>query len=564
MRTRRALAPALQATLLGLFATLEPSFRLSAQPLPILRDVTQEAGLKLVTTCGTPQKKFIIEGNGSGCAWIDYDNDGWTDLYVVNGISSAALMERREDAASAPNFLFRNRGDGTFSQVTTKAGVAGTGLGNGVAATDYDNDGWIDLFVTNYGRDLLYRNNGNGTFHEVGATAGVAGKGEWSTGAAFGDYDGDGWLDLYVARYLEFDVDDPPLGGEFCGYRGIPVMCGPKGLKGAPDVLYRNNGDGTFTDVTQAAGVTDDKLLYGFSPVFEDFDNDGDPDLFVTNDAGPNYYFRNRGDGTFRESALLAGVGYNAQGTAQADMGVAVGDVGGDGRVDLFTTTFSEEYYPFFRNLGPGGFEEVSQPVGLATRTLPYLGWATFFLDVDNDGNLDLFVANGHIFPQVEPSLETYRQPDLLFSGNGEFGFQDISSRVELDQAPVRSSRGGAFCDYDNDGDLDLLVLAIDDPPTLLRNDGGNRRNWLQFRLTGSRGNRSAVGARVKIVAGSKTRTGRVRTGGSFLSQNDLRLHFGLGEAAAADRVEIRWPDGAGQVLTNVQANQIVHIEEVR
>ena len=435
-------------------------------------------------------------------------------------------------------------------------------MGNGVAAADYDNDGWIDLFVTNYGRDLLYRNNGDGTFTETGAAAGVAGKGEWSTGAAFGDYDGDGWLDLYVARYLEFDVDDPPLGGEFCGYRGIPVMCGPKGLKGAPDILYRNNGDGTFTDVTRAAGVADAKLLYGFSPVFEDFDNDGDPDLFVTNDAGPNYYFRNRGDGTFRESALLAGVGYNAQGTAQADMGVAAGDVGGDGRVDLFTTTFSEEYYPFFRNLGAGGFEEVSQPAGLATKTLPYLGWATFFLDFDNDGNLDLFVANGHIFPQVEPSLETYRQPDLLFGGNGEFGFQDVTRQVELDQAPVRSSRGGAFCDYDNDGDLDVLVLAIDDAPTLLRNDGGNRRNWLQFRLAGRRGNRSGIGARVKVVAGSTTRTGRVRSGGSYLSQNDLRLHFGLGEAAAADRVEVRWPGGGSQVLTNVQANQIVRIEE--
>ena len=562
MWIRPVLAAALQATLLGLMTTLAPPVFLLAQPLPILRDVTRKAGLNLVTTCGTPQKKFIIEGNGSGCAWIDYDNDGWTDLYVVNGISSAALMAGREDAASAPNFMFRNRGDGTFSQVTIQAGVAGTGLGNGVAAADYDNDGWTDLFVTNYGRDLLYRNNGNGTFTEVGATAGVAGAGEWSTGAAFGDYDGDGWLDLYVARYLEFDVDDPPLRGEFCGYRGIPVMCGPKGLKGAPDVLYRNNGDGTFTDVTREAGVQDEKLLYGFTPVFEDFDNDGFPDLFVTNDAGPNYLYQNRRDGSFQETALLLGVGYNAQGTAQADMGVAVGDVGGDGRIDLFTTTFSEEYYPFFRNLGAGGFEEVSQPVGLATRTLPYLGWATFFLDFDNDGNLDLFVANGHIFPQVEPSLETYRQSDLLFRGNGEFGFQDVTDQVKLNKAPVRSSRGGAFCDYDNDGDQDLLVLAIDDAPTLLHNDGGNRRNWLQFRLTGRRGNRSAIGARVRVVAGSKTRTGRIRSGGSFLSQNDLRLHFGLGDAAAADRVEIRWPRGGIQVLTNVEANQIVRIEE--
>ena len=535
------------------------SARPGENPLPILRDVTQRAGLNIVTTCGSIEKKFIIEGSGSGCAWIDYNDDGWTDLYIVTGISHDNLFAGEENATRAPNFLFRNNGDGTFAEVTGKAGVSGTGLGNGVAAADYDNDGLIDLFVTNYGRDLLYRNNGDGTFTEVAGRAGVAGGPVWSTGATFGDYDRDGWVDLYVARYLEFDVETPPLQ---CGYRGIPVMCGPKGLTGSPDVLYRNNGDGTFTDVTVSAGVVDRKPLYGFSPVFEDFDNDGYPDLFVTNDTHPNFLYHNQQDGTFREVALLWGVGYNQQGTAQASMGVAVGDVGGDGFMDLFVTTFSDEYYPFFRNAGGGMFEEVSQRLGLAAKTLPYLGWATFFLDFDNDGALDLFVANGHLYPQVEPSHGSYRQQDFLLRGSGDFGFVEVTDQVGLNQVPVRSSRGGAYCDYDNDGDLDLLVLAIDDRPTLLRNDGGNRQNWIQLILSGRRSNRSAVGATVKIVAGSKTQFGRVRSGGSFLSQHDLRLHFGLANASLVDLVEITWPNGQRQTLQSVKTNQIIRLQE--
>ena len=554
---------ALRATLLSLvFVSGWVPARPAPNPLPVFRDVTQAAGLNVVTTCGTVEKKFIIEGNGSGCAWIDYDNDGWTDLYIVNGISHENLFAGEENAARSPNFLFRNKGDGTFAEVTGTAGVSGTGLGNGVAAADYDNDGLIDLFVTNYGRDLLYRNNGNGTFTEAGVQAGVAGARGWSTGATFGDYDRDGRVDLYVARYLEFDVKNPPLAGEFCGYRGIPVMCGPKGLTASPDTLYRNNGDGTFTDVTVAAGVENPKPLYGFSPVFEDFDNDGYPDLFVTNDAHPNFLYHNQQDGTFREVALLWGVGYNQQGSPQANMGVAVGDVGGDGLTDLFVTTFSDEYYPFFRNAGGGTFEEVSPQLGLATMTLPYLGWATFFLDFDNDGALDLFFANGHIFPQVEFSHESYRQRDFLLRGAGNFSFADVTDEVGLNQVPVRSSRGGAYCDYDNDGDLDLVVLAIDDPPTLLRNDGGNRQNWIQLRLSGRHGKGSSIGATVKVVAGSKTQFGRVRSGGSFLSQHDLRLHFGLGEKTLVDLIQITWPGGQRQTLKGVKPNQIIRLQE--
>ncbi len=554
---------ALGTTLLGLvFVPGSVPARPEQNPLPILRDVTQAAGLNVVTTCGTRDKKYIIEGNGSGCAWIDYDNDGWTDLYIVNGISDDNLFAGQENAARAPNFLFHNKGDGTFAEVTGKAGVSGTGLGNGVAAGDYDNDGLIDLFVTNYGRDLLYRNNGDGSFTEIAGKAGVAGAPVWSTGATFGDYDRDGWVDLYVARYLEFDVENPPLEGEFCGYRGIPVMCGPKGLTGSSDALYRNNGDGTFRDVTVSAGLVPWKPFYGFSPIFEDFDNDGYPDLFVTNDAHPNFLYHNQQDGTFREVALLWGVGYSQQGTAQANMGVAVGDVGGDGLMDLFVTTFADEYYPFFRNAGGGAFEEVSQQLGLATMTLPYLGWATFFLDFDNDGALDLFVANGHIFPQVEPSLQSYRQQDLMLRGTRDFRFSDVTDQAGLSRAPVRSSRGGAYCDYDNDGDLDLIVLAIDESPSLLRNDGGNRHNWIQFRLSGGGGKGSAIGATVKVVAGGKTQVRRVRSGGSFLSQHDLRLHFGLGEATSADLIEITWPGGNRQTLRSVPVNQIIRLQE--
>ena len=550
--------------LLNVFLLSDSLLALQKQDsLPFLRDVTQQAGLNLRTTCGTVEKKFIIEGNGSGCAWIDYDNDGWTDLFIVNGISSKNLFENSERADRSPNFLFRNQGDGTFTQVTENSGVLGTGLGNGVAAADYNNDGLIDLFVTNYGRDLLYRNDGNGAFTEVGVASGVSGGSEWSTGAAFGDYDRDGWVDLYVARYLEFDTKNPPLKGEFCAYRGIPVMCGPKGLTGAPDVLYRNNGNGTFTDVTVSAGVMDHRLFYGFVPIFEDLDNDGYPELFITNDAHPNLLYHNQQDGTFKEVALLWGVGYNSQGTAQANMGLAVGDVGGDGFTDLFVTTFSNEYYPFFRNLGGGQFEEISQQLGLVTMTLPYLGWSTFLLDFDNDGLLDLFISNGHIFPQLNTSHENYRQQDLLLRGTKDFGFQEVTDEVGLNKVPTRSSRGGAYCDYDNDGDLDLLVLAIDDYPTLLRNEEGeNGHSWIQFLLTGKNSNRSALGATVKIVANSQTQFSRVRSGGSFLSQHDLRLHFGVGKAKKIDIAEITWPSGSTQTLKAIQTNQLIHLRE--
>ena len=527
------------------------------------QDVSEAAGLNITTTCGTIEKRFIVEGNGSGCAWIDYDNDGWMDLYIVNGISLENLFEGETDASRAPNFLFKNNADGTFTEVTRSAGVRGSGLGNGVVAADYDNDGFIDLFVTNYGEDLLYRNNGNGTFTNVTGSANVGGGRRWSTGATFGDYDRDGWVDLYVSRYVDFDLQNPPAGGASCKYRGLPVMCGPLGLKGAPDVLYRNLGDGTFREVTAAARVEDKKLGYGFAAVFEDLDNDGFPELFVTNDAGQNYLYQNRKDGTFQELALLAGVAYNREGRAQANMGVALGDVGNDGFTDLFVTTFSEDYYPLFRSSGNFNFEEISFQARLGKITIPYLGWATIFADFDNDGALDLFMANGHLYPQAsEVESLNYKQQDLLFRGSAGFRFADVSGAAGLTRLPPKSSRGAAACDYDNDGDLDLVVLAIDDTLTLLRNNGGNSGQWLQLRLVGRPGNRSAIGAKVKVVTGDGILHRRVRSGGNYLSHNDLRLHFGLGKSEQVDRIEIDWPGGGRETLEKIEAGRILTIIE--
>jgi len=529
----------------------------------MFKEVTAQAGLNILTKCGTLEKKFIVEGNGSGCAWIDYDNDGWTDLYIVNGLSLENLFARKEDGTHNSNFLFHNNGNGTFTDVTEKTGVSGSGLGNGVVAADYNNDGFIDLFVTNYGPNILYKNNGNGTFTNVAKQANVAGDGLWSTGATFGDYDRDGWVDLYVARYVEFDVKDPPLEGEFCSSLGLKVMCGPLGLPGSPDVLYRSNGDGTFADVTRAAGVEDKRLGYGYSAVFEDLDNDGFPDLFVTNDSGPNYLYHNQKNGRFKEVGLLAGVAFNREGRAQANMGIAVGDLGHDGLSDLFVTTFSDDYYPLFHNRGNLKFEETSREAGLEMITRPFLGWAAFFFDFDNDGTTDLFTANGHLFPQIaQIAGNTYRQQNLLFRGEAPVKFKDVSAQTGISDLLPKSSRGAAYCDFDNDGDLDLIALAIDDAPVVLRNDGGNRGNWLQLRLVGKSSNRSAIGASVKVVSDGVAQYGRIRSGGSYLSQSDLRLHFGLSDHTRVDLIEIDWPSGYRQRLHNIKANSILSVTE--
>jgi hypothetical protein len=524
-------------------------------------DLTEKAGIKAQIIAGSTQKDYVLEVNGSGVCWLDYNGDGYTDLYLVNG-STLPELQSGKPLAPHRNYLYRNNGNGTFTDVTEGAHVAGSGWGFGCVAADFDNDGNTDLFITNFGSNILYRNNGNGTFSDVTAKARVAGGNIWHAGAAFGDYDGDGRLDLYVSGYLDFDIRHPEK--KTCDYRGVQVhACGPLGYRGAPDALYHNNGDGTFTDVTERAGVKDTNLYFGFAVIFDDLDGDGKPDIFVANDSNPNYLYRNQGNGTFEEIGIQSGVAMNVDGKEMSSMGVAVGDYDHDGRMDLFVTTFANDNYVLYHNDGRGFFSDVSYPAGLGEPTIPWLGWATFFLDYDNDGWTDLFAANGHVYPEMDgKSTEKYRQPLQLFRNLGNGKFTEVSRDVGLSAMPWRSARGGAYCDFDNDGDLDILVSNIDDHPQLLENGGGNRANWIELKLIGSKSNRDAVGAQIKIQAGSLVQYDHVRAGGSFLSNNDPRVHFGLGGEKTVGAIEIRWPSGAVQELHGIPANQIIAIQE--
>ena len=532
-----------------------------APSLVTFRDVAGRAGITPVIVSGGTKKNYVLEVNGSGVCWLDYNGDGWMDLYLVNGATVAQLQGKAQSQTT--NHLYRNNGNGTFTDVTAAAGVPGRGWGFGCVAADYDNDGRTDLFITNFGSNILYRNRGNGTFEDVTVKAGVGGGQIWHAGAAFGDYDLDGNLDLFVPGYLDFDIRNPEL--KTCDYRGLKVhACGPLGYKGAPDTLYHNNGDGTFTDVTEKAGVADRKLYFGFQAVFEDFDNDGRPDIFVANDSNPNYLYWNKGDGTFEEIGVTAGVAFNGDGKEMSGMGVAVGDYDHDGRMDLFITTFANDNYVLFHNDGGGFFTDVSYPSGVGEPTVPYLGWATFFFDYDNDGHIDLFCVNGHVYPEVDGAIkETFRQPLQLFRNLGSGKFHEVSIEAGLRALAPQSARGGAFADFDNDGDLDVVVSVLDGKPMLLENLNGNRANWLRVELTGEKCNRMAVGARVKVTARGLTQYATVRAGGSYLSSNDPRLHFGLGSAPEAD-IEVTWPGGGTERVPGLKANQAVHIRQGR
>ena len=523
------------------------------------RDVAAKAGLNATIVSGGAQKNYVLEVNGSGACWLDYNRDGWMDLYLVNGSTLAALQGKRP--AHTSNRLYKNNGNGTFTDMTTPAGAAGRGWGFGCVAADYDNDSRTDLLITNFGPNILYRNRGDGTFEDVTAKAGVGGGDVWHAGAAFGDYDVDGNLDLFVPGYLDFDSKNPEF--KTCEYRGITAhACGPLGYKGAPDALYRNNGDGTFTDVTANAGVTDRNLYFGFQVVFEDFDNDGRPDLFVANDSNPNYLYWNKGDGTFQESGVSAGTAYSGDGKEMSSMGVAVGDYDHDGLMDLFITTFADDNYVLFHNDGGRVFTDVSFPAGVGEPTVPYLGWATFFFDYDNDGHSDLFCANGHVFPEVEGTArETYRQPLQLFRNLGNGKFQETSRESGLTGLPRQSARGASFADFDNDGDLDVVVSVMDGKPQLLENITAQRGNWLQVTLIGVSCNRMAVGARVKITAGGLTQTASLRAGESYLSSHDSRLHFGLGGAKEAE-LEVTWPGGRTERAGPIKVNRAIRVRE--
>ncbi len=527
------------------------------------RDAGARAGLGGITVCGRERKSSVVEVNGSGLCWFDYNNDGLLDLYVVNGGTIEDLQAQRNGArGSHHNYLYRNNGDGTFTDVTDQAGVAGFRWGAGCAAADYDNDGFTDLLVTNLGENFLFRNNGNGTFTEVAKAAGVAGGFDWHTGAAFGDYDGDGHLDLYVSGYL--DLEQALQTQKPCPWRGMQVFCGPGGMRGAPDRLYHNNGDGTFSDVTRQAGVEDRDLLYGFTATFEDFDNDGHPDLFVANDRGRNYLYHNLGNGKFEEVGETWGVAYPSEGTAQANMGVAVGDYDHNGAMDLFVTTFSLDHFTLYHNLGRRLLLDVSGEAGLVGATRPFLGWGTFFADFNNDGWLDLFTANGHVYPEAEQAkgaIEKYLQRPLLFRQSAPGVFTEVALRSGLAGVPLHSSRGAAYADYDNDGDLDIVYTNMGAPPTLLENTTPPQ-HWVAIRTVGARGNRDGIGARLKLTAGDLVQYASVRSGESYLSGNDPRVHFGLAQRSRIDELEIRWPGGHVDKLSAVPVDRILTVEE--
>lgn len=530
---------------------------LSHSPIRLV-DISKSSGIDAEIHSGSPERNWIPEANGTGVAWLDFDNDGLLDLLVLNGASMNVFLAVKNGQTPPPNsaglFLYRNLGSRRFENVTRRAGLSNPYWATGANAADFNNDGFVDILVTTIGRDLLFKNNGNGTFTEVAKQAGLTQEMRWHTGSSFGDYDGDGFLDLYIAGYVALDA--LPFSGKppTCLYRGVPGFCGPLNLKGEVDILYRNRGDGTFVDVTDRAQVTDSKRYHGFSVAFHDFDGDGKLDIFVANDSDPNYLYINRGDGTFRETALASGVGFNDSGQAMANMGIALGDYDNDGLIDVLTTVFSEDYFPLFRQTRPGLYEDVSARAGLTTISLPWVGWACGFTDFDNDGWKDLWLANGHVYPKAGMlGTTSYLQPlAILRNVKGKFQMDSISGdpRREL------SHRGGASADIDNDGRIDLVVVPIDGVPLLLANDSPGENNWIGFHLRDGEHKRDALGASVKIEACGQAQTGSVFNGGSYLSAGDPRLHFGLGTCTSVGTVSIRWPNGKVQKIQNPETRR--------
>jgi len=519
-----------------------------------LIDVAEQAGLTLLNICGGASKDYIVEVNGNGAAFFDYDNDGDMDVLIVNG-STLSNMKRGGDPMLA---LFRNDGKGHFADVTSSSDIRARGWGMGACVADYDGDGFQDVYITAFGPNVLLRNRGDGTFTDVTARAGV-GDSRWSTNCAFGDYDRDGDLDLYVANYAKFDETIPKRGAApNCKYMGLDVMCGPQGLAGEPDALYRNNGDGTFTDVTRSSGIVDPGD-YGFGVLFSDLDDDGWLDIFVANDSVPNLLFRNNRDGTFSEIGLRSGLALNGDGKAQASMGADAADYDGDGRLDLFVTNFSQDYNTLYQNSAAGFFADVSHQAGVVPRSLSYLGWGTGFVDVDNDGLLDLFVANGHVYPEIDRSGRgtNYLQRKQVFINEGNAQFRDATSEIGGGLLVEKSSRGAAFGDIDNDGDTDVVVINMNDRPTLLRNDTDAANNWIALKLEGRSPNRDAIGARVWLQEEGSLQVAEVRSGGSYLSHSDMRVHFGLGRRTQVPPVKVRWPDGAVERFEGLAPNAV-------
>ncbi len=525
-------------------------------------DIAARAGLTAKTEAGGEKsKKYIVETTGGGAAFIDYDNDGWPDVFLVNGTTLEGFPQGKEPTSH----LYHNNRDGTFTDVTRKAGVALTGWGQGVCAGDYDNDGWTDLYVTFWGHSVLLHNNGDGTFTDITKKAGLWHEdARWETGCAFVDYDRDGRVDLFVSQYVDLDLDKTPVPGSSnnCMWKGIPVMCGPRGLKGTHSELYHNNGDGTFADVTEKSGVGKTGAYYCFTALTGDFDNDGWPDIFVACDSTPSLLFHNNHDGTFSEIGVSAGVAFNEDGREQAGMGAHAMDYDGDGYLDIIRTNFSDDTPTLYHNNGDGTFTDVTEQAGLGSNT-QLLGWGAAFVDVDNDGWPDIFMANGHVYPEVDGKgfRTSFRERKALFLNQRNGRFKDISQNSGPGILAQFNSHGVATADFDNDGAVEILVNNSHDPPSLLKNLG-KHQNWIIVKLIGTKSNRDAIGARVTVRANGHQQAQEVRSGGGYDSQSDFRLHFGLGSAGRVQLLEIRWPSGLNEKLENVSANQILTVRE--
>ena len=522
-------------------------------------DVAAEVGVTTMNVSGDGEQQYVVDAFMGGSAFFDYDRDGDLDLYVLNGSRVGGVADRDPPR----NALYRNEG-AMFSNATEESGLGDTRWGMGLAVADYDNDGDADIYVTNYGSNALYENRGNLGFVDVAHRAGVAGVEPFSTGCAFFDSDRDGDLDLYVANYLDFEHFMETTPDRRHEWRGLTVHFGPHGMKGAADVFYRNDGDGVFSDATAAAGMVDGDLLYGLGVVAGDYDNDGDADVYVANDTGPNYLYENSGDGTFTEVAWMKGAAYGEGGESQGCMGIAFGDYDNDEYQDILVTNFWEETNTLYHNDGGQFFSDLTFDAGVGLESFQFLAWGTEFFDYDNDGDKDLFVANGHVYPQIDRANlgVRYAQTNQLFENVGDGKFEEVSQTSGGGLRIEKVSRGAAFGDYDEDGDLDIFVLELNDLPTLLRNDGGNRNNYLLVRTEGTESNRDGIGARVKLTCGNVTQVNEVRSGSSYLSQNDSRLHFGLGECTEVDRLEVSWPSGLVESFEDLSANRVLVIRE--